>query len=180
MHRHFGLSPIFLLMIFIPVAEGITGKFVLFLFSHIVGLGEWMSQNKHRHSKRSLRNYCSSPIKLYPFLRRHQLFSEFLRRIFVHTVVRNQFGGQSVDKSYISKSPIIWSTNDWRFTKVVPLGLEPRTPWLWVRCSDQLSYRTVLRCKVIYFRAIVQIFFQAQFCCSAAKFFVLAYVVVLL
>ena len=40
MHRHFGLSPIFLLMIFIPVAEGITGKFVLFLFSHIVGLGE--------------------------------------------------------------------------------------------------------------------------------------------
>ena len=25
---------------------------------------------------------------------------------------------------------------------VVPLGLEPRTPWLWVRCSDQLSYRT--------------------------------------
>ena len=26
--------------------------------------------------------------------------------------------------------------------RVVPLGLEPRTPWLWVRCSDQLSYRT--------------------------------------
>ena len=25
---------------------------------------------------------------------------------------------------------------------VVPLGLEPRTPWLWVRCSNQLSYRT--------------------------------------
>ena len=25
---------------------------------------------------------------------------------------------------------------------MVPLGLEPRTPWLWVRCSDQLSYRT--------------------------------------
>ena len=28
---------------------------------------------------------------------------------------------------------------------VVPLGLEPRTPWLWVRCSNQLSYRTVSR-----------------------------------
>ena len=27
---------------------------------------------------------------------------------------------------------------------VVPLGLEPRTPWLWVRCSNQLSYRTCL------------------------------------
>ena len=26
---------------------------------------------------------------------------------------------------------------------VVPLGLEPRTPWLWVRCSNQLSYGTV-------------------------------------
>ena len=26
---------------------------------------------------------------------------------------------------------------------VVPLGLEPRTPWLWVRCSNQLSYRTI-------------------------------------
>ena len=25
---------------------------------------------------------------------------------------------------------------------VVPLGLEPRTPWLWVRCSNQLSYGT--------------------------------------
>ena len=24
---------------------------------------------------------------------------------------------------------------------VGPLGLEPRTPWLWVRCSNQLSYR---------------------------------------
>ena len=28
--------------------------------------------------------------------------------------------------------------------RVVPLGLEPRTPWLWVRCSNQLSYRTGL------------------------------------
>jgi hypothetical protein len=35
-----GKIAIFLLMILIPVAEGITGKFVLFLFSHIVGLGE--------------------------------------------------------------------------------------------------------------------------------------------
>ena len=26
--------------------------------------------------------------------------------------------------------------------RVVPLGLEPRTPWLWVRCSNQLSYGT--------------------------------------
>lgn len=41
------------------------------------------------------------------FLRQHQLFSEFLRKIFVHLVVRNQFGGQSVDKSYITRSPII-------------------------------------------------------------------------
>lgn len=28
------------------------------------------------------------------------------------------------------------------FQEVVPLGLEPRTPWLWVRCSNQLSYGT--------------------------------------
>ena len=25
---------------------------------------------------------------------------------------------------------------------MVPLGLEPRTTWLWVRCSNQLSYGT--------------------------------------
>ena len=31
----------------------------------------------------------------------------------------------------------------WCFNIVVPLGLEPRTPWLWVRCSNQLSYRTL-------------------------------------
>jgi hypothetical protein len=35
-----GEVAILLLMILIPVPEGITGKFVLFLFSHIVGLGE--------------------------------------------------------------------------------------------------------------------------------------------
>ena len=28
--------------------------------------------------------------------------------------------------------------------KVVPHGLEPWTPWLWVRCSNQLSYGTVI------------------------------------
>ena len=38
---------------------------------------------------------------------------------------------------------------------VVPLGLEPRTTWLWVRCSNRLSYRTCFwRGKDKFFLAI--------------------------
>ena len=44
----------------------------------------------------------------------------------------------------------MWKTPSFRWKQkapfwggfVVPLGLEPRTTWLWVRCSNQLSYRT--------------------------------------
>ena len=39
-----------------------------------------------------------------------------------------------IAKGLVASSLAIWG--------VVPLGLEPRTPWLWVRCSNQLSYRT--------------------------------------
>ena len=31
---------------------------------------------------------------------------------------------------------------------MVPHGLEPWTPWLWVRCSNQLSYGTEFECNI--------------------------------